>query len=123
MSPRHIRRRRPAHADARLLELIARFYRVNRQVDALWNREHTSPDWRAEELRIRPASDALVMQGWEIRAAIAAIPAHTAAGLAAKASLAAWETCDGCPEDGPPAHSDAQVAWSLAVDVLRGIAA
>lgn len=123
MRPRHIRRQRPARADARLLELVARFYRVNRQINVLWDREHTTPDWTAEELRIRAQSDVLVKEEWRLREAIAERPAHTAAGLAAKARLAAWEVCDGCPEEGPSEARDARVAWSLAVDVLRGIAA
>lgn len=119
----HIRRQRPARADARLLELVARFYRVNRQINALWRREETTQNWEAEEPRIRAASAALVKEEWRLREAIAELPAHTAAGLAAKARVAAWEVCDGCPEEGPSEASDERVAWSLAVDVLRGAAA
>lgn len=105
-------RPRPNRADARLLELVARFKRLRHQLDVLEYREDRCADWQAEGPGIRAATTALVSQCWKICDTVTALPAHTAAGLAAKAELAAWEFCD------PAEHADVAVSWSLARDVL-----
>ena len=68
----------------------------------------------------RATISALVERGWEIRTALTDLPAHTREGLLAKARVALWETCDGDLTGRPEEGSDTAVAWSLALDVLRG---
>ena len=60
--------------------------------------------WRSPEgQRAGDEISLLVKRGWEIRKRVTELAAKTPEGLAAKAWLALWETCDGTPEDGPPA--------------------
>lgn len=112
MSPRY-RRQRPARADARLLELVARFTRLRLRIDALIVREDRCDDWEADGAGIRAEQTTLVSDCWRIRKAVCAIQAHTPPGLAAKASIALWEFYD------PADHPDVAISRSLAVDVMR----
>ncbi|MCB8877606.1 hypothetical protein [Acidisoma silvae] len=114
-------RKSPRRADARLLELVARFRRLRKQMDVLWRREElcADADWEQVRNTIRAETFEFVDRCWAIRTAVANLPARTPEGLKAKAWLALWETCDGAPEEGPPDHPDVAIAWSLARDIAE----
>lgn len=113
MSPRHICRQRPARADARLLELVASFRRLQRKLDAVHRREDECTGWDEQYIVLQAEVNVLVKQCWRIREAVCATEAHTSAGLAAKASVALWEFSD------PTDHPGVAISRSLAVDVMR----
>jgi hypothetical protein len=104
--------------DGELLTLVNEF----KKRDAVFERLNAIEDahgWSSAEGQAAAAeARRIVDRGWEIRARVTELVAKTLEGLAAKAWLALWETCDGAPEDGPAPCEDNAVAWSLARDIL-----
>jgi hypothetical protein len=104
--------------DGELIALVREFKDDHVVVDRLTTIQDEF-GWRSPEgQRAGDEISLLVKRGWEIREKVAELAAKTPEGLAAKAWLALWETCDGTPEDGSAADPSTAVAWSLARDIL-----
>jgi hypothetical protein len=105
--------------DREIIAMVAEF----KKRDAVFERLHAIEDahgYRSPEGQAAAAEvSRIVQRGWKIRARVTKLVAKTPEGLAAKAWLALWETCDGVPEEGPSACEDHAVAWSLARDILE----